>query len=95
MRIGRILILAFLLLPAQVWAQDGQPGHDPDVMRRCQSFSDCALVWDGCADAAVNKKYVHSVAQSSICKKSIEHNPSALPTCTDDMCVVVVRNKHK
>ena len=91
--IARFLIIFLISLPAAAQIADEQA--DTEAMRRCQSYTDCALVWGGCSDVAINKRYVNAFKPATACLQSSAHDPKALPTCTDHLCVVVVPDKTK
>lgn len=92
-----LLTLVLMLSGISAWAQDGyvtQP-INPDDMHRCRSFADCTLVWGGCSDAAINKAYVNQFKPAPACAASAPHDPKAMPTCTNGMCVVAAPDEKK
>ena len=102
-----LLLILIILFAAQAHAQtiltpQAQPQQqplngaiDPKVMQRCRSFSECTLVWGGCADAAVNKRYVDQYKPDPACTGSKQHDPKAVPTCDEGLCVAVVPDQQK
>jgi hypothetical protein len=89
---ARLLFLALFLASGAAWAEAGSSPNatDTDVLRRCQSYADCMLVWGGCNDMAINKRYAHQFKPSSVCAQSAPHDPKALPTCTNGLCEAVI-----
>jgi len=89
MRFARLILFVFLtMLAAGARAQtDAQP-VDVEVMHRCQTFSDCTLVY-GCSDDAINKLYEKQYKRPSVCAETKSHDPKALPTCEEGKCVAV------
>lgn len=81
------LFAIFILVAAAARAQT--PAAGEDEMFRCQSYSECMIVWGGCGDVAINKRYAKLFKPSPVCTSSAPHNPKAVPTCSDGRCVAV------
>jgi len=96
-KLAVILSLAIFLVAAEAWAQPGDQNGvaDPDVTRRCQSYLECTLIWSGCGDVAINKKYAGQFKPSTACLQSTAHDPKAVATCTDRLCVVSTTEEKK
>jgi hypothetical protein len=92
-----VFLLLFLLLSTEAGAQPANQNGtaDPDAIRRCRSYAECTLVWGGCSDVAINKKYVSQFQASSACQQSSAHNPKAVPTCLEGLCIVSAPDEKK
>jgi len=88
MRCIAILMLA-LLVSSNAWAQ----ANTVNVIQQCRSFAECTIVWGGCSDVAINKQYIKQFQPTSVCSQTKSHDPRAVPTCEDNVCVVASQDK--
>lgn len=89
-RLIPLMMLAMLSAGAKAeTASQNQFGENSEFTI-CQSFDECMIVWGGCADEAINKRYLNQFKESPVCTASSPHNPKAMPTCTNGKCVVVI-----
>jgi hypothetical protein len=49
--------------------------YPPAEWSSCESDDQCVLVWDGCRDGAINKKYLPQFQPYTACQQSTKHTP--------------------
>jgi hypothetical protein len=83
-----ILLVSFTTLASGATAQNDAPDNSIDAMHRCQTFSDCVLVY-GCTDDAINKLYDKQYKRPESCTITKAHSPKSIPTCEEGRCVAI------
>jgi hypothetical protein len=79
-----LVALATLVMPTAALATELPADYRKWFV--CESDTECVVVWGGCGDVAVNKKYSDKITPSPVCSKSSPHNPNVVGKCINGQC---------